>query len=400
MLEGKRIILGVCGSIACYKAVELANLLTKAGALVDVIMTEDATRFVAPLTFQSLTHRLVRHDLYAHWEGEDLGHVSLAEADLVLIAPASFNTLAKLAHGLTDNLLTATILSSTAPLLVAPAGDRNMYSHPATQANLATLRERGVQVITPAHGRLASGHIGLGRLPEPGELVAHLSLALAKGGDLAGSRFLVTAGGTQEPLDPVRFIGNRSSGKQGYALAQAALERGAAVTLITAASSLNPPLGAQVIRVQTAAELRDAVLRAAPAHDVLIMAAAPADYRPLQQSEQKIKKGQAELTLQLTRTDDILGLLAERAAEMPHLIRVGFAAETENLLANAADKLARKRLHLIVANDAAASIGADSSSVTILDAEGGQVSLPVLPKAETARLIIEQIAGLLKRRTG
>ncbi len=398
MLEGKRIILGVCGSIACYKAVELANLLTKAGALVDVIMTEDATRFVAPLTFQSLTHRLVRHDLYAHWEGEDLGHVSLAEADLILVAPASFNTLAKLAHGLTDNLLTATILSSTAPLLVAPAGDRNMYSHPATQANLATLRERGVQVIEPAHGRLASGHVGLGRLPEPDELVSHISLALARGGDLAGRSFLVTAGGTQEPLDPVRFIGNRSSGKQGYALAQAALERGATVTLITTVSSLTPPLGAQVIRVQTAAELRDAVLTAAPAHDVLIMAAAPADYRPLQQSEQKIKKGQAELTLQLTRTDDILSLLAERAAEMPHLIRVGFAAETENLLANAADKLARKRLHLIVANDAATSIGADSSSVTILDAEGGQVSLPALPKAETARLIIEQIAGLLKRR--
>ncbi len=389
--------MGVCGSIACYKAVELASLLTKAGALVDVVMTPDATRFVGPITFQSITHRKVRHDLYEHWEGADLGHVSLAEADLAIVAPASFNTIAKLAHGFSDNLLTATLLGSAAPLLIAPAGDRHMYAHPATTANLATLHERGVTIIEPESGRLASGHEGKGRLPEPATLLGYIRLALGRDGDLAGKRTLITAAGTQEPLDPVRYIGNRSSGKMGFALAQGAIDRGASVTLITGPTALKPPVGALVMRVSTATEMADAVLAAAPTADVLIMAAAVADYRPLAMSEQKIKKGEEYLTINLTRTTDILGALAERADAMQGLLRVGFAAETENLLANAADKLRRKKLHLIVANDAATSIGSDDSSITLLDAFGSE-TLPTMPKAETARRIIDRIVALLKDR--
>lgn len=373
-------------------------MLTKAGALVDVVMTPDATRFVAPLTFQSITHRKVRHDLYEHWQGEDLGHVSLAEVDLAIVAPASFNTIAKLAHGMSDNLLTATLLGSAAPLLIAPAGDRNMYAHPATQANLATLRERGVTIIEPDSGRLASGHAGKGRLPEPAALLGYIRLALGRNGDLAGKRVIVTAGGTQEPLDPVRYIGNRSSGKMGYALAQEALERGASVTLISGPSSLTPPIGAEIVRVGTAAEMAEAVLVAAPRADVLIMAAAVADYRPLMMSEQKIKKGADKLTINLTRTTDILSALAERAAEIPNLLRVGFAAETENLIANAEDKLRRKKLHLIVANDAASSIGSEDSNVILLD-HSGMEQLPNLPKAQTARYIIDRIVALLQGGT-
>ncbi len=395
MLEGKRILLGVCGSIASYKAVELASLLTKAGALVDVVMTPDATRFVGPITFQSITHRKVRHDLYEHWEADDLGHVSLAEADLAIVAPASFNTIAKLAHGFSDNLLTATLLGSTAPLLIAPAGDRNMYAHPSTQANLARLRERGVTIIEPESGRLASGHQGKGRLPEPAVLLGHIRLALGRNGDLAGRRVLITAAGTQEPLDPVRYIGNRSSGKMGFALAQEALDRGACVTLISGPTALRLPIGAEVVRVSTAAEMADAVLAAAPSADVLIMAAAVADYRPLTISEQKIKKGEEQLVVKLTRTTDILSTLAERADQMPRLLRVGFAAETENLFANAADKLRRKKLHLIIANDATSSIGSEDSSITLLDQSGSE-TLPRLPKAEAARRIIDRIVTLLK----
>lgn len=393
MLEGKRVLLGVCGSIACYKAVELASLLSKAGALVDVVMTADATRFVGPITFQSITHRKVRHDLYEHWQDGDLGHVSLAEADIAIVAPASFNTIAKLAHGLSDNLLTTTLLGSTAPLLLAPAGDRNMYAHAATQANLATLRERGATIIEPQSGRLASGHVGKGRLPEPATLFGWVRWAVGQRGDLVGRRIIITAAGTQEPIDPVRYIGNRSSGKMGYAIAQEAIDRGAQVRLISGPSSLVTPIGAELIHVGTAAEMHAAVDAAIDGADVLIMAAAVADYRPRQASEQKIKKGAEQLTINLTRTTDILGALAER--DLPNLVRVGFAAETENLQANAEDKRRRKRLHLIVANDAASSIGADDSVITLLDDVGSE-TLDRLPKAQAARRIVDRVVGLLQ----
>ena len=311
-IQSKQIVLGITGGIAAYKAAELASRLVKAGALVDVIMTENARQFVAPLTFQALTHRPVVIEMFALLAETEIGHVSLAKrADVMVIAPATANTIAKLALGLADNMLTTTALALSAPLLVAPAMEAAMWANPATQGHVAALQARGVTFVGPTEGRLASGASGLGRMAEPADIYQAINLLLARHGDLGGKTILVTAGGTQEPIDPVRFIGNRSSGKMGYAVAEAARDRGAAVILISAPSSLPAPLGVTFCPVNTAQEMAHAVMTHLPESDVLIMAAAVADYRPRHFVEQKIKKeAQGDLGIVLVRNPDILAEVA------------------------------------------------------------------------------------------
>jgi phosphopantothenoylcysteine decarboxylase/phosphopantothenate--cysteine ligase len=395
VLEGKRIILGVCGGIAAYKVADLASKLAQAGALVDVIMTEGAQRFVAPLTFAALTKRPVRTDLYDDWLGEDTGHVGLAHgADIMVVAPATAHTIARMALGLADDFLCAVYLSTRAPVLVVPAMETGMYLHPATQEHLATLMERGATLMQPGEGHLASGAIGVGRLPEVPEILAAIKRVLGRDGPLAGKQVVVTAGGTREPLDPVRFIGNGSSGKMGYAIAEEALYAGADVTLITGAASIEPPHGLKVVRVTTTREMEKAVHRAVQGADVLIMAAAVADYSPRQVSEHKIKKTGEKLSIELERTPDILAGLADM--ELPGLVRIGFAAETQDLEENARQKLIKKKLDLIVANDAISSIGADDSALIFIMPDGSVERLPALPKSDSARVIIERVARLLE----
>jgi phosphopantothenoylcysteine decarboxylase / phosphopantothenate---cysteine ligase len=400
VLRGKRVVLGVCGSIAAYKAVAVASALTQAGALVDVVMTPEATELVRPLSFQAITHRPVGVDMFSMREETEIGHVSLGHhADVICIAPATAHTLAKLALGLADDLVTTTALATRAPLVIAPAMDADMYDHPAVQANVQTLRARGATTVEPGHGRMASGLVGQGRLAEPPIIVDMLRIVLARTGDLAGWRVVVTAGGTQEAIDPVRYVSNHSSGKMGYAVAEAARDRGASVVLVTAPTALLAPLGVEVRRVVSAADMHDAVLGAVADADLLVMAAAVADYRPAQVATQKIKKKDDELTLELARTTDILAATATVANG--RLIRVGFAAESQELLANAADKLTRKRLDLIVANDITRSdsgFGTDTNAVVLLDPRGGQRELPALPKREVADLILNEALEIRRGR--
>jgi len=409
VLDGKRIILGVTGSIAVYKAVDLASKLTQAGALVDVIMTEAARRFVAPISFESVTGRPVYTTMWATDAGAlptHIAHVGLGEgADLLVIAPITAHTIARLAHGLADDLLAVTALAARCPLLIAPAMDGGMYAHPATQANLDTLRARGVMVIEPEEGRFASGLTGKGRLPETPTLMGHIRRALGRSGPLAGRRVVVTAGGTREPLDPVRVLTNRSSGKQGYALAQAALDAGADVTLISTVSELPTPVGATLVAVETAAQMRDAVLERVVGADALLMAAAVADYRPAEAAAHKLKKSGAAAetrTLTLVRTPDILSEVGE---QRPHSgwprVVVGFAAESEDLLRNAQEKLQRKRLDLIVANDITApdaGFAVETNRVTLLDAQGNVEPLELASKARVAEQVIARVARLLNAR--
>lgn len=412
----KRILVGICGGIAAYKAVELVSRLQQAGALVDVILSEHADEFVRPLTFSTMSHRPVYSDL---WEPSGKAaeiHIELGEkADLLMIVPATANTIARLAHGTADTMLTAVALVTRAPILLAPAMHHQMYTHPATQANLETLRARGVTVIEPEVGRLASGEVGLGRLPETAKLLGAVHVVLGLGGDLAGRRVVITAGGTQEPIDPVRFVGNRSSGKMGYALAIEARDRGAQVELISGPVALDTPYGVHVTRVETAQQMRDAVVPAVADADVLVMSAAVADYRPARIAAQKLKKtgsGGAQLyemgeefSLQLTRTPDILGELAALCTERPgkpgttrRLVRVGFAAETSNLVTYARAKLAAKRLDLLVANDVSrtdSGFGSETNKVLLFHANGETEDLPLLAKTEVAAAIWDRIVPLL-----
>ncbi len=404
LLEGKRIILGVCGSIAAYKAVDLASKLTQAGALVDTVMTEAAQRFVAPLSFQSVTGRPVYSDMWrADADGglpNHIAHVGLAEAaDLLIVCPATANTLAKLAHGFADDLLSVTALAIDCPLALAPAMDSGMYESPALQGNLEILLRRGAQLIEPETGRFASGLVGKGRLPETSALIGHLRRILGADGEMAGHKLVVTAGGTREALDPVRFISNRSTGKQGYAIAQAAIDAGAEAVLISAASNLAPPVGATIVSVDSAQSMLEAVLENISESSALVMAAAVADYRPQAISEQKIKKSQADLSLPLVRAPDILmAVKAQRGETGYPMIVVGFAAESENLVENAGDKLRRKGLDLLVANDitaADAGFAVDTNRVVVLDMDGGLQAIDLRSKAEIGAYIIERIGGLL-----
>jgi phosphopantothenoylcysteine decarboxylase/phosphopantothenate--cysteine ligase len=406
VLRDRRILLGVTGGVAAYKTAFLASRLTQARAIVDVVMTEAATRFVAPLTFQAVTRRAAYTDMFelpAEGSSGDvqIPHIALAKsADLLLIAPATGNTLAKLAHGLADNLLTAIALATPAPLLITPAMESDMWAHPATQANVATLRERGATFVGPAAGHLASGAEGVGRMSEPDEVLEMARVVLGRDGDLAGRRVVVSAGGTREAIDPVRFISNHSSGKMGYALALAARDRGARVTLVAGPTCLADPVGVETAQAESALDMRDAVLSACDGADALVMAAAVADYRPIQTAAQKIKKADDQLTLQLSRTPDILAEVARlREAGRGPKVTVGFAAETEDLLANAREKLQRKRLDLIAANDVSATdagFAVDTNRVTLLTADGSIESLPLMSKEEVAHEIWDRVSQHLQ----
>ena len=394
-LANSNIALGVTGSIACYKAVDLASKLTQAGTLVDVVMTADACKFLAPLTFQSITHRPVVTDVFDPQSELSIDHVAIAErADAVMVAPATANTIAKLAQGFADDALTTTILATQAPLIVAPAMDAHMYDNAATQRNIATLRERGCVIAGPASGRLASGLVGKGRLLETPELLGCLRQTLGRDGDLAGRKVVVSAGGTQEPIDPVRVIANHSSGKMGYAVAEAARDRGAAVSIVSAPTALPDPFGIKVVSVRTALQMQDALHKECANADALVMAAAVADWRPSDMSDQKVKKGAADTwQVELTKNPDIIaGITYER------LVKVGFAAESEDLVANAESKLLGKGLHLIAANDITAEdsgFGVDTNKVILLDREGGQEALPLMSKYDVGCAILDRVVGYL-----
>jgi len=400
ILEGKSVVLGVTGGIACYKAVDLASKLVQSGATVDVIMTEAACKFVTPLPFQTITKRPVAVDMFQLLRDTDMAHVSLAEkADVLVVAPCTANTMAKMACGLADNLLTSTILATTAPLVVAPAMDADMWANPITQTHVRTLRERGVVLVGPGSGRLASGRMGAGRLVSTEELLAAIRATLGRNGPLTGARVMVTAGGTQEPLDPVRHLTNRSSGRMGYALAEAARDAGAEVTLVHAPTGLPPVYGVHVRPVRTAQDMYSAVMEGLSETDVLIMAAAVADYRLSKIAEHKIKKGDdgTGLILELERTVDILGAVADHPEDERPAIVVGFAAETEDLLANAREKLRRKRLDLIVANDVSASdsgFEVETNRVTLLGSDGSQEELPLMSKADVAERVVARIGEM------
>ncbi len=404
LLQNKRIILGVCGSIAVYKAVDLTSKLTQAGVLVDVVMTAAAQRFVSPISFQAVSGRPVYSDL---WETDAVGglpthiaHVGLAEsADLLLIAPATANTIGKMAHGLADDLLSLIALATRCPIAIAPAMDGGMYESPALRDNLETLQARSVHLLEPEIGRFASGMVGLGRLPETAKLIGQVRRILGAGGELAGQKLVITAGGTREALDPVRYITNRSTGKQGYAIAQAALDAGAEVALISAAQHLAAPVGAQLVAVDSAEAMQAAVQEHVADAAALIMAAAVADYQPLDISQQKIKKADDELTLPLTRTPDILMAVKQQREETGYpMIVVGFAAESQNLVENAAGKLQRKGLDLLIANDITASdtgFAVDDNRVLVLDMDGGLHAIEKTSKASIGAYLIERIVGLL-----
>jgi phosphopantothenoylcysteine decarboxylase/phosphopantothenate--cysteine ligase len=359
-------------------------------------MTESAAKFIAPLTLRSITGRPVVTDMFELAPEFSIEHIALAEAaDVVVIAPATANIIAKLATGIADDMLTCTVLATKAPIILAPAMNVNMFENSITQDNLAKLKARGFTIVDPAYGRLASGKVGLGRLAEVEEIIATINQVLGRSGDLAGKRIVVTAGGTQEPIDPVRHIGNRSSGKMGYAMAEAARDRGAVVSLITAPTSLPYPAGIEVVGVRTAAEMKEAVAEAVAQADALIMAAAVADYQPKSVAGAKIKKGSPNLTLELVRTPDIL------AEVKGNFIRVGFAAESEDIVANARNKLEKKQLDLIVANDitdADSGFGTDTNKVTLIDRDGNVETLPLLTKREVADKILDRVAGLLAKK--
>ena len=394
--HGKRILLGVSGSIAAYKAADLASKLTQGGAQVDVLMTHSATRFVSPLTFRSITHRPVLTDLFDPDSPEAIEHVALAQAaDLLAVAPATAHMLAKLALGLADDPVSVTALATAAPLLVAPAMDAHMWEHPAVQQNAQTLRERGAVIVGPGHGRLASGLAGWGRLADAPELLGRIAQTLGANGDLRGRSIVVSAGGTQEPLDPVRVLTNRSSGKMGYAIAEAARDRGADVTLVTAPVALEPPAGVRMERVGSAEEMLAAVQNAARSADALVMAAAVADYRPASPSAGKLKKeAMADLTLTLERTEDII------AAAPDGVVKVAFAAESSDLLRNARAKLRGKGVALVAANDitlSGAGFGSDDNKVWLVDA-AGETELPLMPKYDVAMAILDRVAALLNER--
>jgi phosphopantothenoylcysteine decarboxylase / phosphopantothenate---cysteine ligase len=396
MLNGKTIVLGITGGIAAYKAADLASKLTQAGASVEVVMTEAAVKFITPLTLRNITHRPVVTDMFEPASEWSVEHVALAEAaDAVIIAPATANTIARLATGIADNMIGAVVLATKAPVIIAPAMNDNMYANSITQKNIAALKARGFTFIDPEPGRLASGKIGgKGRLPDTATIIAAIEQVLGQKTDLAGKALVVTAGGTREPIDPVRHISNRSSGKMGYALAEAARDRGAEVTLISANVSLESPAGVKIIKVVTTEEMKAAVTAAVKKADVLLMAAAPADYTPEVVAKNKIKKESKDsLTLKLVKTPDILGGLKGK------FIRVGFAAESENLLANAKKKLESKKLDLMVANDitkADSGFDVDTNRVVLMDKTGKAEELPLMSKREVAEKILDSVKELVK----
>jgi phosphopantothenoylcysteine decarboxylase/phosphopantothenate--cysteine ligase len=403
ILQGKTILLGITGSIAAYKGVELASRLTQEGALVDVILTPSAQKFVTPLTFQSVTGRKAYTDDDL-WGGEGhVTHIGLGRVgDILIVAPASANTIARLAQGLADNLLCVSALAARCPLIIAPAMDAGMFSHPATQANVAILKERGATFIGPAAGHLASGLVGVGRMEETGLIIGAVRWKLGRSGDLAGKKIIVTAGGTQEAIDPVRIISNRSTGKQGYALAQAAIDHGADLTLISANSSLPAPFGCKLIEVNSAAGMLGAVMDEIQDADGLIMAAAVADFKPVKAEDEKIKKDTGISAINIEPTMDILVEVEQHRKTLSKLkFVIGFAAESQDLLENARVKLKKKKMDLIVANDISASdagFGVDSNRVILIQPDGSAEVLPLMTKFEVAEAILAKAGQILGTR--
>ncbi|MBI4611859.1 MAG: bifunctional phosphopantothenoylcysteine decarboxylase/phosphopantothenate--cysteine ligase CoaBC [Candidatus Rokubacteria bacterium] len=399
MLSGKELILGVTGSIAAYKAVYLLRELTRLGAGVTVVLTEAAQKFVGPLTWRTLSGRPVLTDLFDPQTEAAVEHVALAErADALLVAPASANLLGKAAHGIADDFLTTLLLACRGPVLMVPAMDAAMWDHAAVQANVATLRSRGVTVIEPEAGELASGLSGKGRFPEVETILEALHRLLVPAKDLAGERVLITAGPTREPIDPVRYLSNRSSGKMGYAIALAALRRGAEVILVSGPTALTPPPGAVFVPIQTAEEMREAVLQHLDGATMVIKAAAVADYRLARPHATKVPSKQEGLSIPLVPTPDILGEVAARNAGA---FLVGFAAETHDLLAHAKEKLQAKGIDLLVANDVSRTgIGfeSDDNEVLLLDRWGGVQELPRMPKLQVADAILDRILALRASR--
>jgi phosphopantothenoylcysteine decarboxylase/phosphopantothenate--cysteine ligase len=399
VLKDRQIVLGVTGSIACYKAADIASKLVQAGAKVDIVMTEASQQFITPFTFRALTGRPVFTNMFEPVTDMAEEHVEVARrADLVVIAPASATTIARLAHGLADDFLSLTVLATKAPVLIAPAMDSQMWEAPATRANVETLASRGVTFVGPAAGRLASGRTGYGRLADPQDVVGAAVVELARGGDFAGRRIVVSAGGTREPIDPVRYISNHSTGKMGFALAEAARDRGADVTLVTTTRALPVPYGVRPVDVSTVAEMREAVLGATAHADCLIMAAAVSDFRPSEVAAQKIKKdeGGENLMLALVKNPDFFH-------EVPDsVIKVAFAAETEDVIENARRKpLAHGRLDLICANDVSAAdagFAVDTNRVTLIDSKGEAEELPLMSKYEVSQRVLDRVAALLKAR--
>lgn len=397
-LDGKTIVLGITGGIAAYKAADLTSKLVQFGADVHVVLTDGAMQFIQPMTFQALTRNPVYTSVFEGWLGDDAGHVTLAaNADLVMVAPATANTIARMSVGLVDDMLGAILLATQAPILIAPAMEHHMWHHVATQTNLAILIDRGVNVVQPESGRLASGAEGDGRLASLDVLLSAARRLLLAGGPLSGKRVVITAGGTHEPIDPVRFIGNGSSGQMGLALAQAAVDAGADVTLVLGPTVQNAIPGVRVQRVTTALEMQAATTRAVEGADVLVMAAAVADFRPENASDRKIKKqaGVDSISIELIRNPDIIAGIQRQG-----LLKIGFAAETDDLIANASDKMQRKQMDMIVANDAVETIGARTSRATLLTPAGEPVHLPELSKAELATIIIERVVELLDKAAG
>ena len=393
MLTDKTIVLGITGGIAAYKAAEIASKLTQAGTRVEVVMTEAATEFITPLTLRNITDRQVVTEMFdpdSEWSVE---HVALAEAaDVVVIAPATANTIARLAAGIADDMLSCTVLATLAPVVIAPSMNDNMFQNPVTQENLGKLKARGFTVIEPDFGRLASGKTGKGRLADTDTIIGIIKQVLGRQEDLAGKRIVVTAGGTQEPIDPVRHISNRSSGKMGYALAEAARDRGASVTLVSAPTSLPQPAGIEVVQVRTAVQMKEAVTSAVSKADALIMAAAVADYQPKDIAGSKIKKDSPTLTIEMVKTPDILSEVKG------NFLKIGFAAESEDVVANARAKLAKKGLDLIVANDisdAESGFDVDTNKVTLIDKKGDEESLPLMSKREVADRVLDRVAGMM-----
>ena len=390
-LNNKRVVLGVTGSIACYKAADLASKLVQNGALVDVILTSAATQFVSELTFRSITHRSVFTDLYSSESELSINHVALAEtADIIIVAPTTANTIAKIANGISDDVLTTTILATRAPIIIAPAMDANMFDNAATQANVTTLITRGVFIAGPANGRLASGLIGQGRMVEPSNIISSASMILGKDGDFSGKKIVVSAGGTEEAIDPVRNITNRSSGKMGYAIAEAARDRGAIVSLVAAPNALPKPVGILVTKIQSAEEMKKVIATECDGADALIMAAAVADWRPLKKLDSKAKKSTSDTwSLKLVKNPDIIGSIKNDS-----LIKVGFAAESENLIENSKTKVKSKNLDFIVANDITAKdsgFSVDTNKVTIIHSNGNIESLPLMSKYDVAHSILDRV---------
>ena len=401
MLQGKKIVLGVTGGIAVYKAVDLVSRLRKAGCEVRVVMTEHAQQFVTPLTFKEISGNAVATSMWNANQEFNVEHIALANwADAFLVAPATANILAKMVCGIADDLLSTTLLAAQAPIVVCPAMNTGMYQNPATQENIAKLQERGVTVMPPAVGHLACGTSGPGRLPEPQQIVEFMSAFFAgREGDLRGLRVLVTAAGTREPIDPVRYVGNRSSGKMGYAVAQMAAERGADVLLISGPSALATPPNVRVVNVETTNEMLEACLAAYGDVDIVIKAAAVADYRPRDVADQKIKKKTDDaLTVVMDKNPDILKTLGAKKEQQ---VLVGFAAETQNLLANAREKVVKKNLDMIVANDvtaAGAGFNSDTNIVKFLFANGDVRELEQMPKVDVANKILDEAIRIRNER--